>query len=269
MEISEKKIKLLMYALTLKDRQNKNKNTLDKWLFKGFKKIKKQQLLEYWMNRLNTSKNEADLELYKEVVLSYERTNFNNIINPENKVKLRIDGIAPENLPRLLFSNLIAEEATKAYNRFSKYILSHFSKFLDIPAKEIEIISFNAKIKDKNLLEFLENKIEKAVAQKIQPAIDKSLGVEIDENEDIDEQVSAWGMVKSAGKAALKSAKSGFKTVTDAQYEERTNICKSCEFWKKEAFGGTGQCTKCGCSTKIKLKLATEKCPIDKWLPTV
>jgi hypothetical protein len=28
---------------------------------------------------------------------------------------------------------------------------------------------------------------------------------------------------------------------------------------------GTGRCSKCGCSTWAKLRMASEKCPIDKW----
>lgn len=60
-------------------------------------------------------------------------------------------------------------------------------------------------------------------------------------------------------------ARSGFKTVTEDQLKERLEICSKCEFWDKNAFAKTGRCLKCGCSTQAKLRLATEKCPIDKW----
>jgi hypothetical protein len=46
---------------------------------------------------------------------------------------------------------------------------------------------------------------------------------------------------------------------------ERKSICQACEFWSPEGFRGTGKCTKCGCSTWVKLRMATERCPIGKW----
>lgn len=63
-------------------------------------------------------------------------------------------------------------------------------------------------------------------------------------------------------------AASGFKTVTQEQLTERLTICQECQYW-----GGTtgtqlvgARCGKCGCTSK-KLGLATEACPIGKWLP--
>jgi hypothetical protein len=73
--------------------------------------------------------------------------------------------------------------------------------------------------------------------------------------------VMAQTFMKSMG----SWAKSGFKTVTEEQLKERLEICAKCEFWDKNSFAGTGRCLKCGCSTQAKLRLATEKCPIDKW----
>ena len=60
-------------------------------------------------------------------------------------------------------------------------------------------------------------------------------------------------------------AKSGFPTASDEKLATRKAICESCEFWDKGGFAGTGKCTKCGCSTQAKLRMATSKCPIDKW----
>jgi len=72
-------------------------------------------------------------------------------------------------------------------------------------------------------------------------------------------------MVKDFTTALLEWGKSGFKYVTPEKYEERHKICEGCNFWDKEAFMGTGRCKKCGCSTRMKLSLATSKCPINLW----
>jgi hypothetical protein len=76
-------------------------------------------------------------------------------------------------------------------------------------------------------------------------------------------------MEKAASLASSASdwARSGFKVVDQAILEDRLSICQQCEFWDKDAFAGTGKCQKCGCSTKAKLRMATSKCPIDKWMP--
>jgi len=60
-------------------------------------------------------------------------------------------------------------------------------------------------------------------------------------------------------------ADKGFPVVTKEQLASRLAICKGCEFWDQKGFGNTGKCTKCGCSTQAKLRMATAKCPIDKW----
>ena len=73
--------------------------------------------------------------------------------------------------------------------------------------------------------------------------------------------------IKSLASASSDWAKSGFKTASQIQLENRLAICKGCEFWDQSGFGGTGKCNKCGCSTQAKLRMATSKCPIDKWGP--
>jgi len=65
--------------------------------------------------------------------------------------------------------------------------------------------------------------------------------------------------------SATMWAGKGFQTATPDQLASRLAICKGCEFWNKSGFGGTGSCIKCGCSTQAKLRMATSKCPIDKW----
>lgn len=76
-------------------------------------------------------------------------------------------------------------------------------------------------------------------------------------------------MVSSLAKSMLSWAKQGFKVVSQEVLDQRLAICAGCDLWDKEALAGTGRCTKCGCSTQAKLRLATEKCPIDKWLPVL
>jgi hypothetical protein len=57
----------------------------------------------------------------------------------------------------------------------------------------------------------------------------------------------------------------GFPVVSESALTERLAICKGCEFWNAEGFGGTGRCQKCGCSTAAKLRMATASCPEGKW----
>lgn len=68
----------------------------------------------------------------------------------------------------------------------------------------------------------------------------------------------------AAANALLRAAKSGFKTVSQDQFDSRMEICKACNF-----FGGSRgllkiACQKCGCGG-LKIHLATESCPISKW----
>jgi len=78
---------------------------------------------------------------------------------------------------------------------------------------------------------------------------------------------SALEMGKNLAGSVKDWVAGGFSTATEKQLEARQAICESCEFWTASAFAGTGACRKCGCSTMLKLKLATAKCPIDKWGP--
>jgi len=75
--------------------------------------------------------------------------------------------------------------------------------------------------------------------------------------------------VSSLINSGVKWAESGFPVTTSRAFDSRIAICKSCEKWDSKMFSGTGGCKICGCSTQAKLRLATEKCPIDKWLPAI
>ena len=69
------------------------------------------------------------------------------------------------------------------------------------------------------------------------------------------------------GKSLMNWTTSGFPATPPDELASRMEICKACPEWDAEAFAGTGRCKKCGCSTQAKLRMATEKCPIDKWGP--
>ena len=43
--------------------------------------------------------------------------------------------------------------------------------------------------------------------------------------------------------------------------DKRWDICNSCEHFNKT----TTQCGKCGCFMKLKHRIATVACPVDKW----
>lgn len=80
-----------------------------------------------------------------------------------------------------------------------------------------------------------------------------------------------WLQYINMGISALRSFSrwilNGFPKTKKQLLNERLAICRDCEFWDGAALGGTGRCLKCGCSTWAKLRMATEKCPIDKWGP--
>lgn len=60
-------------------------------------------------------------------------------------------------------------------------------------------------------------------------------------------------------KAGVKYAESGFQNVKDDVYDERLKVCLSCDKYDND------RCLECGCFLKLKARMATEKCPLDKW----
>jgi tetratricopeptide (TPR) repeat protein len=66
-------------------------------------------------------------------------------------------------------------------------------------------------------------------------------------------------MVLTAAKAAEQFVRSGFQTVATPIYQQRLQVCASCEYH-------TGiRCRLCGCFTAAKAKLPHEDCPVGKW----
>ena len=80
--------------------------------------------------------------------------------------------------------------------------------------------------------------------------------------------IKKYTFVKSAEsllKSSVRWAKGGFSLADETLFSERKAICQTCQNWDLKAFAGSGKCKICGCSTKLKLKLKTEKCPLGKW----
>lgn len=76
---------------------------------------------------------------------------------------------------------------------------------------------------------------------------------------------TALDMAKSLLTDTAKWAKKGFKLASGDVITARLQHCQNCEYWDEKAWGGSGKCTVCGCSTKHKLVRATSVCPKGKW----
>lgn len=59
--------------------------------------------------------------------------------------------------------------------------------------------------------------------------------------------------------AGIKYTANGFQNVENAQYHKRLLVCATCDR------NDNGKCLECGCFLSIKAKMATEKCPLNKW----
>lgn len=65
----------------------------------------------------------------------------------------------------------------------------------------------------------------------------------------------------SAARAAIRWIHHGAPTLDDAELKSRQWTCETCQHYT-----GT-QCALCGCYTGIKLRMRSERCPIDAWPP--
>lgn len=72
-------------------------------------------------------------------------------------------------------------------------------------------------------------------------------------------------MVTSFSGDMLKWASAKFARATQQEIDERLATCRACDWWDPKAYGGTGKCRKCGCSTWAKIRLKTSSCPIGLW----
>ena len=71
------------------------------------------------------------------------------------------------------------------------------------------------------------------------------------------EQIANAG--RSAARAIGAAATGGQVAASSNVIKRRREICQTCDNWTG------GRCKLCGCFTSLKIKLATEACPIGKW----
>lgn len=78
-------------------------------------------------------------------------------------------------------------------------------------------------------------------------------------------------MAANFSKAVLGWAKKGFPVTPYDQFRERYLICAGsetqprCQYFQEWTEFGVSRCTKCGCLHGIKLRLQSERCPINRW----
>lgn len=72
---------------------------------------------------------------------------------------------------------------------------------------------------------------------------------------------TAWDKVKNFGKALVTHTVAGFEKTTEAEAEQRKNICEACPF----NVGWVCQRKGCGCKLLEKINWKSEKCPENKW----
>jgi hypothetical protein len=80
------------------------------------------------------------------------------------------------------------------------------------------------------------------------------------------ENPSTAVLVGRAAKAGLRWVGAGMPLVARATYRQRLTACQACAYWKPAARLGLGKCRAPGCGcTGLKLRLATERCPVGRW----
>lgn len=78
------------------------------------------------------------------------------------------------------------------------------------------------------------------------------------------EYPSLGRQLMNAAQAAVAFAKSGFKTVDQAEIDRRLAICATCEQYDPEQ----ERCRHpdCGCFMRVKARAQSSTCPRDKWV---
>lgn len=95
----------------------------------------------------------------------------------------------------------------------------------------------------------------------------------------VHERQQTWlSMAAQFTRAMVQWAQSGFRVTTWEQFKERQSTCQGapatasapaherCPYFGHFPVFGLTKCNKCGCAG-LKLWLATERCPADKWGP--
>jgi len=88
---------------------------------------------------------------------------------------------------------------------------------------------------------------------------------QVEEKEDQPEEEKSYpSIMEQAGNLLHESVeftKSGFQTVNEDKFNRRIDICRACPAFD----AGQGRCKECGCFMKVKAKMETAKCPLNKW----
>lgn len=79
------------------------------------------------------------------------------------------------------------------------------------------------------------------------------------------EKVTILDLVARFSVSMVQWMKDGMRVVSPRQFRIRRELCEACRYWKGEGSQWwLGRCRKCGCSG-LKLHLASEVCPINRW----
>jgi len=78
------------------------------------------------------------------------------------------------------------------------------------------------------------------------------------------DDIPIWKKAVNFAKSAGKWLASGAKFVPDEVKAKRLFICQHCSQFTKQ---GTCSHVSCGCQMNSKVSMASEKCPVNKWLP--
>jgi hypothetical protein len=76
---------------------------------------------------------------------------------------------------------------------------------------------------------------------------------------------SLWEVGKLLAKSAKDFAASKMELADEKTYNQRVDTCKACEHYDPSGYNNTGKCSICKCSTVAKPKIASARCPIEKW----
>lgn len=166
-----------------------------------------------------------------------------------------------KSLDKLVVALTIADRKNKNKPMASKWLSRGFSK----TTKPKLIKYWNNRILHNPEDFTLYSTILAAYEKTLQPVKNNEADKSIPNSPEQNKAPGLWTMMKTAAQAGKNFVKSGMHFATPEQFAEREAICKSCEYWNPKGYANTGQCLKCGCATKAKLRLASESCPLKKW----
>ena len=87
----------------------------------------------------------------------------------------------------------------------------------------------------------------------------------LSEIESVDADPTALSKFSSLLGAAHKFISEGAEIISADEQAERLAICHGCPKYNSSAFIGSGSCSLCGCSIKLKIKARAFSCPLKHW----